>query len=156
MKNENVKINEEVKEEVNAVAQEVNEEVKEETVQLPIYVEKISKRSNGKVYNNYFVKSVMRGKDIQADFMAMDNGGYELLDMAFGDEGKKLLGIDRAVRTDAAGKLIRYNSYYVEGVDELGISFKVGIKPRDTSDKTYIEYIIAREQKLQEIKDNKD
>ena len=153
MKNENLKVNEMATETVE-VAQ-VNEDVTEtvESVQLPIYVERTAVHSNGKKLYNYVVKGKMLNREIKADLIASDVGGYEILDIAFGVESKMLLGIERSVRTDALGKAVRYNSYYVEGIDEIGITFKVGIKPRETSDKTYLEYIIAKEQKLLESKE---
>ena len=152
MKNENLKANEVV--ETVEVAQ-VNEEAVEtvESVTLPIYVERTAVHSNGKKLYNYVVKGKMLNREIKADLIASDVGGYEILDIAFGAESKMLLGIERSVRTDALGKAVRYNSYYVEGTDEIGITFKVGIKPRETSDKTYLEYIIAKEQKLLESKE---
>ena len=151
MKNESVKVNENVNETVenNVVNTEVVD-VEEENIQLPIHVERTVVHSNGKRLYNYFVKSIMLGKEIKADLIPADVGGYEILDLAFMTEKKKLLGIERAVRSDALGKAVRYNSYYVEGKDELGLAFRVNIKPRETSDKTYLEYIIAREQKLLE------
>lgn len=156
MKNENVKVNENatVNAEENVNAEEVVEAV-EEVSSLPIYVERTVVHTNGKKYNNYFVKSSMHGKEIKADLIAGDLGGYEILDLAFGDEKKKLLGIERSTRLDSAGKKVRYNSYYIEGEDEIGVTFKVAIKPRETSDRTYLEYIIAKEQKLLELKENK-
>ena len=150
MKNENVKVNE--NEIVNA--QEVVETV-EEVSSLSIYVERTVVHMNGKKYNNYFVNSSMHGKEIKADLIAGDLGGYEILDLAFGDEKRKLLGIERSVRLDSAGKKVRYNSYFIEGEDEIGVTFRVAIKPRETSDKTYLEYIIAKEQKLLEMRENK-
>lgn len=152
MKNENLKVNEMANEtvEVAQVTEEVTETV--ESVQLPIYVERKAVHSNGKKLFNYVVRGEMLNREIKADLVATDLGGYEILDIAFGSESKMLLGIERAVRTDALGKPVRYNSYYVEGKDELGITFRIGLKPRETSDKTYLEYIIAKEQKLLESK----
>ena len=154
MKNENVKVNENVTETVEVKDVNVNAEEVVEDVKLPIYVERTAVHSNGKKLYNYVVNGKMNGRTIKADLIAMDLGGYEILDIAFGSESKMLLGIERAVRTDALGKAVRYNSYYVEGADEIGLTFKVGIKPRETSDKTYLEYIIAKEQKLLEMKEN--
>ena len=154
MKNENVKVNETVTEAVEVKDGNVNVEEVVEDVKLPIYVERTAVRSNGKKLYNYVVNGKMNGRLIKADLIATDLGGYEILDIAFGSESKMLLGIERAVRTDALGKAVRYNSYYVEGKDEIGLTFKVGIKPRETSDKTYLEYIIAKEQKLLEMKEN--
>ena len=134
---------------------EVNEE-KEEITQLPIYVERTTTNKNGKKYNNYFVRSKMMGKEIKADLVASDLGGYEILDFAFSGESKKLLGIELSARKDARDKVVRYNSYFVEGVDEIGIPFRVSIRPRETSDKAYLEYIIAKEQKKLELAENGD
>ena len=157
MKNENLKVTEnanatEIVEATVETTEVVESSTTEEVVQLPIYVERIPIHSNGKKIFNYCVKSKMHGKEIKADLLAGDLGGYEILDLAFGNEKKKLLGIERATRADALGKAVRYNTYYIEGEDEIGIKFKVTVKPRETSDKTYLEYIIAKEQKLLELK----
>lgn len=158
MKNENVKVTETATETVNeTVNTTANVETNEvEEVVLPVYVERTVVHTNGKKYNNYFVKGTLNGREIKADLIAVDLGGYEILDIAFGDKKTKLLGIERSARKDATDKVVRYNSYYVAGEDELGIIFKVGLRPRETSDKTYLEYIIAKAQKLKEQSENKE
>ena len=149
--NANVNVAETATELEKVVEETVPEEIEE--VQLTLSVHRTSVRQNGKVYNNYFVSSTMRGKEIKADLVASDLGGYETLNIIYGEDKVKNLGIERAVRQDAAGKVVRYNTYYIKGEDEFGIEIKVPVRPRETSDRTYLEYIIQREQYLLEHPD---
>lgn len=54
-----------------------------------IMVERETFESNGKTYFGYFIKGVVRGKDIRIQIVPpnkdTDKGGYNVLDVVFGD-----------------------------------------------------------------------
>ena len=137
------KVNEEVevKGEVAAAA-EVEEEVITEE-ELNVFVErKPVIADTGRKYYNYYVKGEMQGREIRADVIPSDKGGYEQLDMLFSGKEKLPLVVGRSSQLDATNKIIRRNTYAVKFVDDCGLDFTVSIKGREGSDRSYLEYIV--------------
>ena len=138
------KVNEEKVEEVKEVKEEVVETQEEAaSEELGVYVERRAvKGDTGKTYFNYFVKGEIQGREIRADLIPSDNGGYEQLDILFGKKTQVPLYVGRSSRTDASNKVIKYNTYSVKFVDEFGLTFEVGVKGREGSDRSYLDYIV--------------
>ena len=99
--------------------------------------------SDGKPYWNYVVKGMLRERPIKADFIPKDKGGYEVLDLIFGVTDKAELLMVNEKMVDALGNVTRYVSYRARAIDEeLNINLVVDVKPREKSDKSFLDIII--------------
>ena len=150
MKNEEKVVNENVTATVTATEAEVlTENEKGEAVEaamevLPVYVER--KRvtgGDGRKFWNYLVKGMNKGKEIKADLTPKDPGGYGVLDEIFEGQDKVLLTITNGTR-DSGGKKVRFTLYSVVGEGDYGIKYSVAMKPRESSDITWLELIINK------------
>lgn len=92
----------------------------------------------------YFVKGTIRGKDIKASLVPSDIGGYDVLDIVFGNEKTADLVLVPYAMTDDNGKEIVGNTYEAQNIDENGEIYKCKIKPRQSSDKSLLEMLLAR------------
>ena len=111
---------------------------------LPVYVER--KRvvgSDGRKFWNYLVKGTRKGKEIKADLIPKDMGGYAELDDIFEGQDKVLLTITNGTR-DNGGKKVKFTSYSVVGEGDYGIKYSVAMKQRESSDLGALEYLIAK------------
>lgn len=118
-------------------------EIKKET-EKKLYVERETFTSNGKEYFNYILKGQVRGRDVKVDFAPKDKGGYEALDLVFGDETKAELLISEESMTDANGKSSKYAVYTVQTVDEDGVIYSCNVKPARDSDKALLGMILSK------------
>ena len=53
-----------------------------------IFVEREAYEKNGNTYFGYFIKGIVRGKDVKVLISPPDIGGYTVLDIVFGNENK--------------------------------------------------------------------
>lgn len=94
---------------------------------------------------SYFVKGVIRGKSVKASLIPGDIGGYDVLDIVFGEEKTAdLVLVPYSMVDEKTGKEINGNGYEAQNVDELGEVYKCKVKPRQASDKSLLEMLIAR------------
>lgn len=125
-------------------APETNGKVIEKKVDNKIYIERETFTSNGKTYFNYILKGKVRDRDVKVDFAPKDKGGYEALDLVFGDETKAELIISEESMTDANGKTSKYSVYTVQTVDSDGIVYECNVKPARDSDKALLGMVLAK------------
>ena len=92
----------------------------------------------------YYVKGTARGREIKADFVAKDQGGYETLDMIFDVAPTAELLIREESMVNADGSKSAYMVYEAQNVDEDGIVYKYEIKPARKSDVTNLNVILQR------------
>ena len=63
-----------------------------------LYVQKEPFEYNGKMYNHYYIKGVVRGREVKIDLAPpnkdTDMGGYTVLDIVFGDADRADLIIE--------------------------------------------------------------
>lgn len=114
---------------------------------LPLYVERVKRRgTSGKVYNNYFVRGVRFGKEIQSELVPKDVGGWKVLEDMFDTtpDNRLHLDIGRSVREGADKKLIRYNTYSVKVTDEFGEDYIQTLQANGDTNKSTLDYIIRR------------
>ena len=108
-----------------------------------IKVERALYEKNGKQYYGYFVKGVVRGKQIKAGVKATDFGGYDLLDIVFNGENEADLVATPFEMTAEDGRVITGNIYAVQSVDEeTGEVYSCKIKPTLDSDKTKLAMLL--------------
>ncbi|HRF70043.1 MAG TPA: hypothetical protein PKV66_01290 [Candidatus Pelethenecus sp.] len=104
----------------------------------------ISKKT-GKENFSYFVKGVIKGKEVKAILAPPDFGGYTVLDIVFASSDKAELKVNPfEIKDEATGKVISGNTYAVQTVDEDGEIFEYKVKPFKSSDKTLLEMLLKQ------------
>ncbi len=98
---------------------------------------------DGKDYWGYSVNGHACGRDIKVDFVASDQGGYEVLDMLFSlsDEVVEVVMRDE-VMTDDSGRETVYTVYEAQIIDDDGNRIAYKIKPSRNSDKTLLQVLL--------------
>lgn len=98
---------------------------------------------DGKDYWGYSVKGRFAGRDIKVDFVASDQGGYEVLDMLFAlSEDDVEVVMRDEVMTDDSGRETAYTVYEAQIIDDDGNKFAYKIKPSRNSDKTLLQFLL--------------
>ena len=112
-----------------------------------IMVEREAYEKNGKTYYSYFIKGIIRGKEIKVQVAPpnkdVDKGGYAVLDVVFGDAMEADLVITPFEMKTADGKVITGNSYKVRSYDEDGRIYECAIKPARSSDKNFLNMLLG-------------
>lgn len=107
-----------------------------------IKVERETFESNGKQYFSYFIKGVVRGRNVRAGVVPPDKGGYTLLDIVFDGEMEAELVIKPFEIKDDSGKIIKGNTFMVRSYDEDGTVYECPVKPARTSDKSFLNMLL--------------
>ena len=108
-----------------------------------IFVERDTYEKNGKTYFSYFIKGVVRGKEIRVQVMPPDKGGYTVLDIVFGDAMKAELTVTPfEMKDEASGRVISGNTFGVRSKDENGDIYECKIKPARPSDKSLLTMLL--------------
>ena len=111
---------------------------------LKIERETFESKTN-EVRYSYYVKGTIRGKNVKASLIPSDIGGYEVLDIVFGDSRTAdLILVPYSMTDEKTGKEISGNGYVAQNVDENGEIYKCKVKPRQASDKSLLEMLLAR------------
>ena len=96
---------------------------------------------DGKSFFSYFVKGVIRGREVKAYVKPQDNGGYQVLDIVYNGENKAALKITPFSMKDEKGATINGNTYEVESTDENGEVYTCKVKPDKQSDKMLLKML---------------
>lgn len=108
-----------------------------------IKVERETFEKDGKTYFSYFIKGVIRGKDVRILVTPPDKGGFTVLDIVFGNEMQADLIVNPyEIKDDATGNVIKGNTYAVRSIDENGEVYECTIKPFRQSDKALLNMLI--------------
>ena len=111
-----------------------------------IMVERETFESHGKEYYSYFIKGVVRGKEIKIQVAPPnkppDKGGYTVLDIVFDGQMEAELIVTPFEIKDVKGKTIKGNTYSVRSYDEDGTVYECPIKPARTSDKSFMNMLL--------------
>ena len=86
----------------------------------------------------YFVRGNVHGKDYKADFLAKDQGGYELLDLMFSISPTVELVMWEEKMTDDKGNVTPYNVYEARAMDNDGLVYTYKLKLARESAKSYL------------------
>ena len=113
-----------------------------------LYVQKEPFEYNGKMYNHYYIKGVVRGREVKIDLAPpnkdTDMGGYTVLDIVFGDADRADLIIEPfEVEDEKTKKVIKANRYIVFTVDEDGKVYECTVKPSRMSDRSLLNMLLA-------------
>ncbi|MBR1925889.1 MAG: hypothetical protein IJ837_03430 [Clostridia bacterium] len=107
-----------------------------------IMVEREPFQKDGKNYFSYFIKGTVRGKDIRVLITPPDKGGWQVLDIVFGDANEAELELKPyEMKNEATGEVIKGNSFAVKSVDENGEVYECKIKPLRSSDKMLLNML---------------
>lgn len=120
--------------ELNVVNEKKYLKVERETYESKDHVSRFS----------YFIRGVLRGKEIRLFIVPSDIGGYELLDLLFIDNSDVRLDVVPYEINDSNGTLIKGNSYVAKVVASNGEIFECPVKPRNKSDKCILEMFLDR------------
>ena len=107
-----------------------------------IMVERETYEYNEKTYFSYFIKGVVRGKEVRVLITPPDKGGYTVLDIVFGNEMAAELTLTPYEIKDEKGKVMKGNTYGVRSVDEDGQIYECKIKPFRDSDKALLNMLL--------------
>ena len=115
-----------------------------------IYVERETYEKNEKTYYSYFIKGVIRGREVRIGIAPphsdTDIGGYAVLDLVFGNADKaELVLVPYEIRDEKTKKVIKGNSYAIRTVDETtGEVYECAVKPFRTSDKAMLNMLLNK------------
>ena len=107
-----------------------------------IFVERDTYEKNGNTYFSYFIKGIVRGKEVRIMIVPPDKGGYTVLDIVFGDQMAAELTLTPYEIKDDSGKVLKGNTYGVRSVDEDGQIYECKIKPFRDSDKALLNMLL--------------
>ena len=108
-----------------------------------IIVERETYEKDGKTYYTYFIKGIVRGKEVRIAVTPPDKGGFTVLDIVFGKEMKAdLIAKPYEIKDDATGNVIKGNTYTVQSIDENGEVYECPIKPFRASDKSLLNMLM--------------
>ena len=111
--------------------------------QNKIVVEREIYEKNGNQYFTYFVKGNVRGKDVKANVMPLDIGGYTVLDIVFNGEMKaELVATPYEIKDEKTGSVVTGKTFSVRSVDENGEIYECKIKASRQSDKQLLSMIL--------------
>ena len=113
-----------------------------------LYVKKKPFVYNGKMYNHYYIKGVVRGREVKIVLAPLNNdpdmGGYTVLDIVFGDADRADLIIEPfEIEDEKTKKVIKANRYIVRSVDDDGKVYECTVKPSRTSDRSLLNMLLA-------------
>ena len=113
-----------------------------------LYVHKEPFEYNGKIYNRYFIKGVVRGREVKIDIAPpnkdTDMGGYTVLDIVFGELDRAELIIEPyEIKDEKTHRVIAGNRFIVRTVDEDGKAYECAVKPARTSDKSLLQMLLS-------------
>lgn len=107
-----------------------------------IFVERDTYEKNGNTYFSYFIKGVVRGKEVRIMIVPPDKGGYTVLDIVFGDQMAAELTLTPYEIKDDSGRVMKGNTYGVRSVDEDGVVYECKVKPFRDSDKSMLNMLL--------------
>ena len=122
---------------------EIIEEDKAEPTGLKVYRRPFKSKRTGKVYDSYFTKGKIRGKDVEISLVPPDRKGYELLSIVFGDaKSVELYSTDGSMKNSEGG-YVNYTTYEVRAYegDEM---YSCKVKPENPSDKQMLLTVLKK------------
>ena len=107
-----------------------------------IKVERETYTKDDKTYFSYFIKGVIRGREVRIAVVPPDNGGFRVLDIVFDNAMSADLVLKPYEIKDDKGKVLKGNTYAVVFKDKDGTEYECGIKPFRNSDKTLLNMLL--------------
>ena len=98
--------------------------------------------NDDKTYFSYFIKGVIRGREVRIAVVPPDNGGFRVLDIVFDNAMSADLILKPYEIKDDSGHVLKGNTYAVVSVDENGIDYECAIKPFRKSDQSLMNMLL--------------
>lgn len=107
-----------------------------------LIVEREKFEFKGKEYMGYFVKGIVKGREVRATLKPQDINGYTVLDIIFdGAKEVELIAKPYSI-TDDSGNVITGNTFIVRSVDENGEVYECPVKHSRGSDKVLLNMLL--------------
>lgn len=138
--------------EVKKTTDEVKNEQPVETVPKLVVEREEFTAKDGREMWGYAIYGKVRGRDVKVDLVAVDQGGYEVLDIIFDIKPTAELVIHDEVMSNDDGTKTPYTVYEVQNVDEDGEIYSYQVKPAKKSDKSLLNFMLRDKAKQAEVK----
>lgn len=103
-----------------------------------------------KKYWSYAIHGKVRGRDVKVDFVAYDQGGYEVLDIIFDVKPTAELVItDGEMTNQDSGEIVKFRTYEARNIDTDGMEYRYKIKLARESDKALLNMLLQQMQHAQ-------
>ena len=107
-----------------------------------LIVEREKFEYKGKEYMGYFVKGIVKGREVRASLKPQDINGYTVLDIIFDGANEVELIAKPYSITDDNGNVISGNTFIVRSVDENGEVYECPVKHSRGSDKVLLNMLM--------------
>ena len=107
-----------------------------------LIVEREKFEYKGKEYMGYFVKGIVKGREVRATLKPQDINGYTVLDIIFDGANEVELIAKPYSITDDNGNVISGNTFIVRSVDENGEVYECPVKHSRGSDKVLLNMLM--------------
>ena len=107
-----------------------------------LIVEREKFEFKGKEYMGYFVKGIVKGREVRATLKPQDINGYTVLDIIFDGANEVELIAKPYSITDDNGNVISGNTFIVRSVDENGEVYECPVKHSRGSDKVLLTMLM--------------
>ena len=107
-----------------------------------LIVEREKFEYKGKEYMGYFVKGIVKGREVRATLKPQDINGYTVLDLIFDGANEVELIAKPYSITDDSGNVITGNTFIVRSVDENGEVYECPVKHSRGSDKVLLTMLM--------------
>ena len=108
-----------------------------------LIVEREKFEYKGKEYMGYFVKGIVKGREVRATLKPQDINGYTVLDLIFdGANEVELIAKPYSITDEATGNVITGNTFVVRSVDENGEVYECPVKHSRASDKVLLSMLM--------------
>ena len=107
-----------------------------------LIVEREKFEFKGKEYMGYFVKGIVKGREVRATLKPQDINGYTVLDIIFDGANEVELIAKPYSITDESGNVISGNTFIVRSVDENGEVYECPVKHSRGSDKAILNMLV--------------
>ena len=108
-----------------------------------LIVEREKFEYKGKEYMGYFVKGIVKGREVRATLKPQDINGYTVLDLIFdGANEVELIAKPYSITDEATGNVITGNTFVVRSIDENGEVYECPVKHSRGSDKVLLTMLM--------------
>ena len=110
-----------------------------------IMVEREPYEKDGKTFQSYFIRGMVRGVDFRVRIVPPDFGGYTVLDIVYaGAREAELMLVPYEITDEKTGKVTKGNTYAVHSEDEDGAVYECKILPFRKSDKDLLQMLLNK------------
>ncbi len=109
---------------------------------VKITVEREIFEKGDKSYSSYYIKGNLRGKNVKAQVIPPDFGGYKVLDIVYNGGNEAELQLTPYKFTTEDGQVLEGNTLKVVSYDEDGTVYECPVKLARGSDKSLFKMLV--------------